>query len=237
MGSILPLTSGNAVVTEETSANTEELILPVDQGFNLGNKTRKLTYKFHLWLGQVGKYSRITVRGGIITGPTPERLELVAILDGQESSKIFERSLGYKKEYTFHPDSEYTLLLSTSPTHPNIPGLQTLHNLTLILTFSFSSSSDGLGKIQEVSFDTFTPEPLKLGQKSIIALVRERGTWKITPYSFGSYIFITPLILPDLGNLDLLVTFNISLMFTGLELDNWKIIVTNGNSTNEARDT
>ncbi|MFX0172801.1 MAG: hypothetical protein ACFE9L_12865 [Candidatus Hodarchaeota archaeon] len=237
MGGILPFSCVKTMATDEASMNMEEIILPVDQSFDLGNKTRKLTYRFSFWLGQVSEYARITVRGGIITGPTPQRLELVAVLDGQESSRVFERSLGYKTEYTFHPDSEYTLLLRKPPTHPNIPGLQTLHNITLTLIFSFSSISDGLGKIQEIRFDTFTPEPLKLGQKSFITPLRERGTWKITPYSFGSYTFITSLILPELDQLDLSMTFNISLIFTGLDLDSWKIIIKSGNSTDEARDT
>ncbi len=237
MGGIVPFTCVKTMATVEASASTQELILPVGQSFNLGNKTRKLTYRFSFWLSQVGEYARVTVKGGIITGPTPQRLELVAILDEQENSRVFERSLGYKTDYTFHLDSEYTLLLRKPPTHPNIPGLRTLHNLTLTLTFSFSSTSSGLGKIQEVRFDTFTPEPLKLGQKSFITLVREQGTWKITPYSFGSYTFITPLILPELSQLGLSVTFNVSLIFTGLDLDSWKVIIKNGNSTDEARDT
>ncbi|MFX1534541.1 MAG: hypothetical protein ACFFDI_10000 [Promethearchaeota archaeon] len=217
------------------SEGKQQIIFPVKDTFDLENDAGALKYQFVFEMHDCGYFARVRIHGGILIGPTPQSLEVNVYLDGDETDALFMRSQDHKLTYSFHSENEYVVLLNRPPTHPKISGLKTLHNLTVTLSFVFFSSSKGTGIIHDIMFETFTPSPLQIDEWREISLLQEKNSWKIAPYSFGSYKFETMLILPDLLNYQTSISLDIMLKITGLSLDGWNLAISNGTTQHTAK--
>ncbi|MFX1250622.1 MAG: hypothetical protein ACFFCZ_03325 [Promethearchaeota archaeon] len=228
--SLLPTLTFEVIALE----GKQQIVFPVNDTFDLEDEVETLKYQFLFEMHDCGYFARVRIHGGILVGSTPQSLEVNVYLDEDETDTLFRRLQDHKLAYSFHSESEYIVLLNDPPIHPQIPGLKTRHNLTVTLSFSFSSSSKGTGIIHKIIFETFTPLPLQNDEWREITLLQEKNSWKIIPYSFGSYEFETMLILPKLSN-QILVSLDVILKITGLPLDSWNLAISNGTDQYTAR--
>ncbi|MFX0092826.1 MAG: hypothetical protein ACFFBD_13800 [Candidatus Hodarchaeota archaeon] len=216
----------NPNVLELCSSELEQtrVVFKVNEIFDLGI-VQTLTYQFPLWLDWVGSHARIRIQGGIITGSIPSSLEIKAILGGIKSQQTFTKMNGFQKHYTFHSTSEYVLEVPP-PVHPALEGIQTRHNLTVELDFTFSVSPEGTGLIKQIIFETFTPPTLDSLNTRLFVLIQNHFSWEIDMWSFGEYFFNTSLIIPFSEPQNASLQVNIE--FSGLTLDGWIVYVKQG---------
>ncbi|MFX0063665.1 MAG: hypothetical protein ACFFC7_15955 [Candidatus Hermodarchaeota archaeon] len=217
------------------SEGKKQITFPVNDTFDLENEAGALKYQFVFEMHDYGYFARVRIHGGILVGSTPQSLEISVYLDGNKTNALFMRSQNHRLAYSFHSESEYVVLLNYPPTHPELPGLKTLHNLTVTLSFSFTSSSKGTGIVHDIIFEVFTPLLLQNDEWREITLLQEKNSWKIIPYSLGFYEFETMLILPKLSNNQILISLDIILKIAGLSLDSWNLAISNGTTQNTAR--
>ncbi|MFX0091928.1 MAG: hypothetical protein ACFFBD_09215 [Candidatus Hodarchaeota archaeon] len=195
-----------------------------NQSFAL-NSTQSLSYQLPLWLDSVGSHARVRIQGGIVTGSTPSSLEVRIVLDGVKSQQVFSRMEDFQKHYTFHSTSEYVVEIP-SPARPALDGIQTLHNLTVEINFEYTSTPDGTGLIYQIIFETFTPSTLDSLAPRQITLVQEQFSWELGLWSLEWCFFNTSLIVPlfEPQNVNLYLTVE----FSGLTPDSWRIIIEQG---------
>ncbi|MFX1532772.1 MAG: hypothetical protein ACFFDI_00910 [Promethearchaeota archaeon] len=210
-----------------------QVSFPVNETFDL-DSTQILSYQFPLWLDWVGTHARVRIQGGVITGRIPTSLVIKTVLDGSQSQQTFEQKNGLQRYYTFHSDSEFALWIQP-PIHPQLSGIKTLHNFTVELNFIFSVSPEGTGIIKEIIFETFTPPSLDVTEFVSIVALQENFSWQITTWSFGSFFFSTPLILPSSHPHNMALIVNVE--FNGLDLDGWRLIIGQGENAIQASDT
>ncbi|MFX0091463.1 MAG: hypothetical protein ACFFBD_06845, partial [Candidatus Hodarchaeota archaeon] len=159
--------------------------------------------------------------------------EIKVVLDGITSQQTFAKMYGLQKHYTFHSTSEYTLWIPP-PARPALEGIQTLHNLTVELGYTFSSTPDGNGIISQIIFETFTPPTLDSTTLRPLVLLQEKFSWEIGLWSFGRCFFNTSVLIPfsNPQNVSLLLTTE----FSGLTLEGWQIIIEQGAIVLQVRD-
>ncbi|MFX1250324.1 MAG: hypothetical protein ACFFCZ_01755 [Promethearchaeota archaeon] len=195
-------------------------IFEVNELFDI-NITQQLFYQFPLWIEWVGTHARVRVLGGIINGRTPTNLAVKIQLDGLEFYQTFAQKHSLQQQYTFHEESEYVLEIQP-PMNPQLEGVNTLHEFTVELNFSFSvSSPQGTGIIKQIIFETFTPSTLDVGDAISLIPLQDQFSWRITEWSFGSLFFSTPL-LSSLGqpqNMSVQAT----VIYSGLIPDGWRL--------------
>ncbi|MFX0090418.1 MAG: hypothetical protein ACFFBD_01550 [Candidatus Hodarchaeota archaeon] len=223
-----PIKSGYSL----PSLDRLQIAFTINETFQL-NSTQVLSYDLPFNLDQVGSHACVRVQGGIITGQTPSRLEIRTNLDGIESHQTFSKLDGLKNHYTFHSSSEYVIQIP-APIRPPLEGIQTLHMLTVKLSFIFNSAPDGTGVIHQIIFKTFTPPTLSTLDTKNIDLIQDQFSWKIGTWFFGTYFFNTSLVIPLTSRQSLNITANIDL--SGLTLDGWQLSIEQGASKLQVRD-
>ncbi|MFX0092736.1 MAG: hypothetical protein ACFFBD_13325 [Candidatus Hodarchaeota archaeon] len=222
------------IISESSLPESEQtqITFTVNETFDLGS-IQSLSYQFPLKLNWVGSHARVRVQGGIVTGSIPSSLDIKVVIDDLETQKNYPKTNGLQTQYTFHSTNEYVLAVPP-PIHPNLEGVQTLHNFTVEISFNFLSSAEGTGLIYQIIFETFTPSPLEFSKAQPLVLLQDQFNWEIRLWSFGRYFFNTSLIIP------LSVPQNVSLQatieFSGLTLESWQLSIGQGTKELQVRD-
>ncbi|MFX1251574.1 MAG: hypothetical protein ACFFCZ_08190 [Promethearchaeota archaeon] len=204
----------------------------INETFDL-SLIQTLSYQFPLWLDWVGTHARVRIQGGIITGRTPSSLEIRIQLDGVEVQQTFAQKHSLQQQYTFHEESEYVLEIQP-PMHPELEGVNTLHEFTVELNFTFSIDPQGTGMIKHIIFETFTPSTLDVVEARSIVPLQKQFSWRITEWSFGSLFFITPLFI-SLGKSQN-VNVQATVEFSGLTPDGWQLTLEQDERELQVRD-
>ncbi|MFX0095085.1 MAG: hypothetical protein ACFFBD_25345 [Candidatus Hodarchaeota archaeon] len=202
-----------------SSSDLELVQIPfvVNETFAL-NSTQIRSYPFIFRLNRLGTHARVRVQGGIVTGQTPTSLDILITLDGFQTNQTFRKNNGLQKYYTFHSSSEYVIQIPL-PIRPVLDEIETVHNLTVELTFMFTGTPDGLGVVHQIIFETFTPPPLSSSEARAIILVQDEFSWKLGLWSFGRCFFNTSMLIP-LSNPQKM-SLQATLEVQGIELEGW----------------
>lgn len=212
---LIPTTIGSSSAELEW----EKITFVVNDTLDFG-ASQTFSYHFSLPLDWVGSHAQIRVQSGVVTGLTPNRLVVIAWLDGVKTSQTFAKTNGLLKHYTFHSSCEYVLVVPP-PVRPALENILTLHNLTVSLEFVFSSSPTGNGFVKQIVFETCTPPPVLLTQTQPLVILQERFSWQISQWSFGRCFFNTSVIIPISEPQNLSITANVN--FHGSTLEGWQI--------------
>ncbi|MFX0095700.1 MAG: hypothetical protein ACFFBD_28440 [Candidatus Hodarchaeota archaeon] len=209
-----------------------QVVFTVNDTFDLGSIQIR-SYQFSLKLDWVGSHARVRIQGGVVTGRTPNSLDINVVLDDTKTQRTFSTMTGLQKHYTFHSTSEYVVEVPP-PMRPVLEGVQSLHNLTVDLKFDYLSNPEGTGLIYQIVFETFTPPTLNSTTPQRIPLLQDQFSWQVDQWSFGRYFFNTSLLhsLPEPQN----VSLSLTVVFSGLTLEGWQLVLEQGGTQLQVRD-
>ncbi len=230
---LYPLFGSVTILNSLDQVEKTEVVFDVNETFDTSLK-QMIHYSFSLWLDWVGSYARVRIHGGISEGETPSSLAVRVLIDDVESQQVFSKMKGLSLQYSFHAGSEYALWVPP-PTHPDIDGVKTFHNFTIILNLNFASTPKGNGIIRKIVFETFSVPVLRNKIISPIILLQEQFSWLVTAWSFGTCFFNTSLIVPI--NQKQNVSLTVMIEFDGLDLDEWYLSVVQGSEIVSIRDS
>ncbi|MFX0090461.1 MAG: hypothetical protein ACFFBD_01765 [Candidatus Hodarchaeota archaeon] len=209
-----------------------QVVFTVNETFDLSTSQTR-SYQFSLKLDQVGSHARVLIQGGVVTGRTPNSLDINVVLDGTKTQRTFSTMTGLQKHYTFHSTSEYVVEVPP-PIRPVLEGVQSLHNLTIDLTFNYLSNPEGTGLIYQIAFETFTPPTLNSVAPQRMPLLQDQFSWQVGQWSFGRCFFNTSLLhsLPEPQN----VSLSLTVAFSGLNLEGWQLVLEQDRALLQVRD-